>query len=319
MIRKKIKVSIIVPMYNTEKQIARCLETLANQTLKDIEIIVVNDGSTDDSKKIVFEYMNRYSNIVYLEKKNGGLSDARNYGMRFAKGEYIAFVDSDDFVDYTMYEKMYNKAIEKNADYVECDFYWSYHLSKNNWKNKKDIGFRYNNKKEMMVYGRVVAWNKLIKRDIIKEQFPVGLLYEDVEFFYKLISEIKTFAFVEEPLYFYVQRKESLVNKQTFKTGQIFNIFNDVFDYYKKNNLYDEYKDELEYTYTRILLCSSLKRIAKIDDNVAKEKLFYETWQNLNTKFPSWKNNKYLKKFSIKNLYIRTVNNKTYKFYCKIL
>ena len=319
MIRKKIKVSIIVPMYNTEKQIARCLETLANQTLKDIEIIVVNDGSTDDSKKIVFEYMNRYSNIVYLEKKNGGLSDARNYGMRFAKGEYIAFVDSDDFVDYTMYEKMYNKAIEKNADYVECDFYWSYHLSKNNWKNKKDIGFRYNNKKEMMVYGRVFAWNKLIKRDIIKEQFPVGLLYEDVEFFYKLISEIKTFAFVEEPLYFYVQRKESLVNKQTFKTGQIFNIFNDVFDYYKKNNLYDEYKDELEYTYTRILLCSSLKRIAKIDDNVAKEKLFYETWQNLNTKFPSWKNNKYLKKFSIKNLYIRTVNNKTYKFYCKIL
>ncbi len=319
MTRTKIKVSIIVPMYNTEKEIARCLETLANQTLKDIEIIVVNDGSTDNSKNIVFDYMKKYSNIVYLEKKNGGLSDARNYGMKFAKGEYIAFVDSDDFVDYTMYEKMYNVAKEKNADYVECDFYWSYHLAKNKWKNKVDKGYRYKDKKEMMAFGRVVAWNKLIKRSIIKENFPVGLLYEDIEFFYKLIPEIKKFAFVEEPLYFYVQRDNSLVNKQTFKTGQIFNIFNDCFDYYKKNNLFDEYKEELEYSYTRILLCSSLKRISKIYDNVAKEKLFYETWQNLNTKFPEWKKNKYLKNRSLKNLYMRSVNSKTYKLYCKII
>ena len=319
MTRKKIKVSIIVPMYNTEKDVARCLETLANQTLQDIEIIVVNDGSTDNSKKIVLDYARKYSNIVYLEKKNGGLSDARNYGMKFANGEYIAFVDSDDFTDYTMFEKMYNKAIESNADYVECDFYWSYHLGKNKWKNKVDKGVRFQNKKEMMVYGRVVAWNKLIKRSIIKENFPVGLLYEDIEFFYKLIPQINTFAFVEEPLYFYVQRDNSLVNKQTFKTGQIFNIFNDVFDYYKKNNLFDEYKDEIEYSYTRILLCSSLKRISKIEDKVAKEKLLYETWQNLNTKFPDWKKNKYLKNKSLKNLYMRSVNSKTYELYCKIL
>lgn len=319
MTRKKIKVSIIVPMYNTEKDVARCLETLANQTLQDIEIIVVNDGSTDNSKKVVLDYARKYSNIVYLEKKNGGLSDARNYGMKFANGEYIAFVDSDDFTDYTMFEKMYNKAIESNADYVECDFYWSYHLGKNKWKNKVDKGVRFQNKKEMMVYGRVVAWNKLIKRSIIKENFPVGLLYEDIEFFYKLIPQINTFAFVEEPLYFYVQRDNSLVNKQTFKTGQIFNIFNDVFDYYKKNNLFDEYKDEIEYSYTRILLCSSLKRISKIEDKVAKEKLLYETWQNLNTKFPDWKKNKYLKNKSLKNLYMRSVNSKTYELYCKIL
>ena len=124
---------------------------------------------------------------------------------------------------------------------------------------------------------------------------------------------------MEEPLYFYVQRVNSLVNKQTFKTGQIFNIFNDVFDYYKKNNLFDEYKDEIEYSYTRILLCSSLKRISKIEDKVAKEKLLYETWQNLNTKFPDWKKNKYLKNKSLKNLYMRSVNSKTYELYCKIL
>ena len=121
------KVSVIVPVYNVEKYIDKCLESLVNQTLKDIEIIIVNDGSTDNSIKIVEEYKEKYKNkIIYLEKENGGLSDARNYGIQYAKGEYIAFLDSDDYVDRKMYEKLYNKAIENNSDIVECDFYWKY-------------------------------------------------------------------------------------------------------------------------------------------------------------------------------------------------
>ena len=322
------KVSIIVPVYNVEKYLKRCLDSLINQTLKDIEIIVVDDGSTDNSGQIIKKYQEKNSNIKYYKKENGGLSDARNYGMKYAQSEYIAFLDSDDFVDKTMYEKMYNKAIEDNADYVECDFYWAYPKveEKNGTQNsfedeiknlrlKKDTGYRYKNKKEMMEYGRVVAWNKLIKKDIIKENFPKGLNYEDVEFFYKLIPNVTKFAFVEEPLLYYVQRKNSLVNKQTYKNGQIFNVFDNVIDFYKKNNLYDEYFQELEYTYTRILLCSSLKRIKKIKDEVQKRKLIYETWQNINTKFPEWKKNELLKKKSLKNLYIKSVNKFTYKIY----
>ena len=88
------KVSVIVPVYNVEKYIKKCLESLVNQTLRDIEIIVVNDGSQDKSKEIIAEYVRKYPNIVYVEKENGGLSDARNYGMKYAKGDYIAFVDS---------------------------------------------------------------------------------------------------------------------------------------------------------------------------------------------------------------------------------
>ena len=121
------KVSVIVPVYNVEQYIEKCLENLVNQTLDDIEIIVVNDGSTDNSETIINKYLQKYSNkIKYLTKTNGGLSDARNYGMKYATGEYIAFLDSDDYADVTTYEKMYNKAIEENCDYVECNFIWEY-------------------------------------------------------------------------------------------------------------------------------------------------------------------------------------------------
>lgn len=308
------KVSVIVPVYNVEKYIKKCLDSLVNQTLKDIEIIIVNDGSQDGSENIIKEYEKKYSNIIYVEKENGGLSDARNYGLKYAKGEFIAFLDSDDYVDYTIYEKMYKKATDENADYVECDFYWVYPD-----KKKEDIGVRYTNKKEMFISARVVAWNKLIKRERIKDLFPIGLNYEDIEFFYKLLPNIKKFSFVEEPLIYYIQRESSIINKQNYKTGQIFNVFNNVIDFYKTSNLYEQYKDELEYTYTRILLCSSLKRIVKVEDEVARKRLEIETWQNLNTKFPNWKKNKYLKGKSRKNLYMRSVNKLTFKVYCKLL
>lgn len=300
------KVSVIVPVYNVEKYIEKCLDSLLNQTLEDIEFIIVNDGSTDSSKEIINSYMEKSDKFKYYEKKNGGLSDARNYGLQFATGDYIAFLDSDDYVDYTIYEKMYKKAIEEEADYVECDFYWTYQDG-DKVKLKEDIGYRYNNKKDMFVYARVVAWNKLFKKEVIKEKFPKGLNYEDVEFFYKNLPNIKKFAFVEEGLIYYIQRDSSIINKQTYKTGQIFNVLQNVIDFYKKNGLYEEYKEEIEYTYLRILTCSSLKRIVKVPDSVARKKLIYETKQNINTRFPGWKKNKYLKIKSGKNLFIRYV------------
>ena len=120
-------VSVIVPVYNVEDYIERCMESLINQTLKDIEIIVVNDGSTDKSETKIKKYLDKYPDkIKYFVKENGGLSDARNYGMQYATGEYIAFLDSDDYVDITLYEKMYKIAVEQNCDYVECNFIWKY-------------------------------------------------------------------------------------------------------------------------------------------------------------------------------------------------
>lgn len=326
------KVSIIVPVYNVEKYIARCLDSLVNQTLDDIEIIIINDGSKDNSDQIIKEYKKRYNNIIYATKENGGLSDARNFGMVYATGEYVAFLDSDDFVDKTMYQKMYEKAKSTNSDYVECDFYWSYPKKNNrdasshniqDFENKIDRRIPYNNSKEMFTYARVVAWNKLIKRDIIESKFPKGLYYEDVEFFYKLLPNIKKTSYIAEPLLYYVQREGSIVNKQGNKTRQIFDVLSNVIKYYKENNIYDKYKEEIEYTYTRLLLCSSLKRIAKIKDKVTKHLLLEETWQNLNRNFPDWKqnlilNNKSEKRFSKKNIYMKTINETTFKLYAKL-
>lgn len=312
------KVSVIVPVYNVEKYIDKCLNSLVNQTLDDIEIIVVNDGSKDESEKIIKKYKKEYNNIIYVTKENGGLSSARNFGMIYATGEYVAFLDSDDYVDYELYEKMYKKAKEKNYDYVECDFYWEYEDHK-----KADVGYRFKNKKEMFAKARVVAWNKLIKRDIIinhKLEFPVGLYYEDVEFFYKLIIHINTFAFVKQPLIYYVQRESSIVNKQDKRTKQIFKVLDNVIKYYKEKGLYEEYKEEIEYTYSRLLLCSSLKRILKIKDKITKELLVKETWQKLNNKFPNWKKNKILKSNnSINGIYMKSMNNFTFKIYTKLL
>ena len=231
------EISVIVPVYNVQKYLRKCLNSLVKQTFKDIEIIAINDGSKDDSEDILKEYAEKYDNFSYYNKENGGLSDARNFGLKHAKGRYVAFVDSDDYVDSTIYEKMYNKALEKDYDYVECDFYWVYPN-----KTRIDKGIRYKNKKEMLIYGRVVAWNKLIKRSVITELFPKGLYFEDIEFFYKLIPNINSFAFVEEPLVYYVQRENSQSKEPSYKTAQIFNIFDDVFDYYRKNKIYDKYR-----------------------------------------------------------------------------
>ena len=120
------KLSVIVPVYNVEKYLSRCLTSLINQTLDNIEIIIVNDGSTDKSDEIIREYKKANNNIIYVTKENGGLSSARNFGLIYATGEYIAFLDSDDYVDRNIYKKMYEKAKETNSDYVECDFIWQY-------------------------------------------------------------------------------------------------------------------------------------------------------------------------------------------------
>ena len=105
-----------------KKYLEKCLNSLVNQTLKDIEIIVVNDGTLDNSQNIIDKYVKKYKNVVGYKKKNGGLSDARNYGLKYACGEYVAFVDSDDYVELDMFEKMYNKAFSNKFDVVCCDF-----------------------------------------------------------------------------------------------------------------------------------------------------------------------------------------------------
>lgn len=316
--KKMPKVSIIIPVYNVENYIEKCLDSVVNQTLQDIEIIIVNDGSTDFSKVKIKPYLEKYpKKIKYLEKGNGGLSSARNYGIPYVTGEYIAFLDSDDYIELETYEEMYELAKKENADMVECDFIWEYPN-----KQKEDCGAIYHNKKEMIEKARVVAWNKLIKREIIekaKVEFPVGLRYEDVEFFYELVPSLNKVSFVKKYLIHYVQRNDSIVNSQNIRTTEIFTVLEHVIEFYKKNGIYEEYSQELEYIYVRFLLCSSLKRMCKIPNKKQRKQALEQTWNKIHTKFPEWKKNEILKKKTVKNLYIRSNNKITFKIYCFFL
>ena len=291
------KVSIIVPIYNVEGYIEKCLETLINQTLEDIEIILVNDGSTDNSELIAKRFFEKYpEKIVYLEKENGGLSDARNYGIPYAKGEYIAFLDSDDYVEKNMYEEMYELAKRENSDMVQCNFYWEYPD-----KNKRKIADlkEYSGKKEMLVKTRVEAWNKLIRREILirnsEIRFPKGLRYEDVEFTYKLVPYVEKVSILNKPFIHYIQRGNSISNTQNERTKEIFDVLDNVIEFYKGKNLYEEYKEELEYVYVKTVFCRSLFRMVKIQEENIQSQLLDKTWENVNTKFPDWKKNCILK------------------------
>ncbi|NYA61791.1 glycosyltransferase, partial [Lactobacillus salivarius] len=137
------KISIIVPIYNVEKYLKRSLDSLVNQTLEDIEIILVDDGSTDNSHKIAEDYKENYSNVLLVTKENGGLSDARNFGLQYASGEYIAFIDSDDYVESQMFERMYNLSENGRKKIIESNFLWEFPD-----KNVKDVVKKYNSLNE---------------------------------------------------------------------------------------------------------------------------------------------------------------------------
>nr|WP_302853132.1 glycosyltransferase [Methanosphaera stadtmanae] len=116
------KVSIVIPVYNVEKYIERCLKSILNQTLDSIEVIVIDDGSTDNSGKICDEFSTKYKNVKTFHKRNGGVSSARNLGISIAKGEYIGFVDPDDFIHVNMYKELYENAKKVNSDIAICSF-----------------------------------------------------------------------------------------------------------------------------------------------------------------------------------------------------
>ena len=203
------KVSVIVPVYNVEKYLERCLESLVRQTLEEIEIIVVNDSTLDDSQRIIDYYQALYpAKVKGLIKPNGGLSDARNYGMQQMSGDYFGFVDGDDYVEETMFEKLYEAAVANDAEVTTCDFYWAYPD-----ELRRQIDGPYRSSKEMLVEMMPTVWNKLYKRSWFESldiAFPVGLRYEDSSFSIRLAPFIKKLAYVSEPLIYYVQRQDSI-------------------------------------------------------------------------------------------------------------
>jgi len=313
-----VKISVIVPVYNMEEYLKRCLDSLLNQTLQELEIIAVDDGSTDSSPDILREYSAKSSKLKVLRKENGGLSDARNYGFLHSTGEYIGYVDSDDYVDPEMYEVMYNKAKEYNSDIVECNLHHTY----GNNTEDTEIMKRYYTPRELLCHGRHIVWNKIYLRSWLAKthiQFPTGLIYEDVSFFLKIVPHISSYDYVDITPIHYVQRSGS-VNNDSKKTTQIFEILKGVLDYYRESGFYSQYEQELEYMYARILLCSSFVRMCRIKNRVLRSEALTANLNELVENFPCWRENPILKNGKGRHaFFMRSVNKFTYKVYSLIL
>lgn len=222
----EILVSLIMPVYNVENYIEKCLCSALSQTLTGIEIIVVNDGSKDNSMEIVNSFASKYFNIRIINKENGGLSSARNSGLEIARGKYIAFIDSDDYIEETMIEKMYASAEARQLDIVCCNLTKVDSEGKilGEEKNIVDYNRTYNSDEATFEYLKnnipAYAWNKLYNKRLFQEPkitYPVGKLYEDIGTTFELIFRADSVGFIEEPLYLYVQREGAITKVPSFK------------------------------------------------------------------------------------------------------
>ncbi|MDY3318704.1 glycosyltransferase family 2 protein [Riemerella anatipestifer] len=247
----KKEVSVIVPVYNVERFLKKCLDSLVNQTLEDIEIIIVNDGSNDGSQSIITEYENKYPNkIKAFQKENGGLSDARNFGLEQANGEYIGFVDSDDFVRETMFEEMYHLAKKHRAEMVVCN------LQKVNEKGEVTQRLtQIPNMPEKIVLEEhfsvfsdmsYFACNKLFHSDLFQnKRFKKGVHFEDIQLIPQLLLECRVIAQTQTYHYQYLERTDSITKTHTEKGLDIIRAVEDVEDAFGKS-FYKSKKEELK-------------------------------------------------------------------------
>ena len=220
-------ISVIIPVYNVEKYLKKCLDSVINQTYKNLEIILVDDGSSDKSGLICDEYAKLDKRIKVLHKKNGGLSSARNTGLDIAKGKYISFIDSDDFVSIYMYEIMYKEIIKNNRDIVIARHIYFKNKEPIFKDNRNIYSISYYNNKDaicelLKLDNRLIedyAWCKLYKKSLFKTiRFPINRVYEDIGTTYKLLDKSKKIVKLNCYLYAYYNNKYSITNINNIKS-----------------------------------------------------------------------------------------------------
>lgn len=256
------KVSVIVPIYKVEKYLRQCIDSIINQSLKDIEIILVDDGSPDNCPKICDEYKKIDSRIKVIHKKNGGLSSARNAGMKIATGEYIGFVDSDDYIEHDMYEKMYSTAKEYDVDFVMSDYYKVHENNKTEVSTIIEGGIYDKNKikniiypqlimKENIDYGPLLAvWHCLYKNSFLKKNniyFDEVVKYSEDNLFSSIVGYKSERFYYMKGSYFYNYRYNPNSISTTYKENSL-NVYVEM-----NNRLYDKFYDCEEYNFKRQL------------------------------------------------------------------
>lgn len=326
---EEIKVSVIVPVYNVKKYLAKCLDSIIAQTLKDIEIICVNDGSSDGSDKVLEEYKKKDARIQVVNRKNGGLSAARNTGMPYAKGKYIGFVDSDDYIEPTMYELMYYNAEHFQSQLVICaahkiddttgivfddDPYYTLGYFPKELDNR---AFTHVDTKDFFQDLCVMAWNKLYLRSFLEEKnakFPDGYIFEDGPFFTDIYFDMDRVTIVRDFLYYYrVNRANSIVCKGDKDFTDIFYVVNKMLNNLRKT----PYFDEVKAYFLRKKFKDMRYRYQVIQGRY--KKMYYDQWREfwLNIDKETLEDDKFKEKYPYTYRNIKLVRDNDYFHYRK--
>lgn len=312
-----MKVSVIVPVYNVEEYIEKCLQSLVNQTLEDIEIIVVNDGSPDNSQKIIDKYVKKYpKKVKSFIKENGGQGSARNYGLLKSSGEYISYVDSDDYVEKNMLEDMYVLAKKDNSDIVICG---NNVISMDNEILKSESAIIYNNKDLDILFGKMAVWNKIYKRELLLKnniEFRSKVWYEDIDFTIKLLFDDVKVSFIDKPLYDYLLRPGSTMNNSNINRNlELIQAFDEMISYFKKKSIYNDIYDKLEFLCIYHMYICGITRIINAETSFKDKINIINKFRNyINVNFKGFRKNKYIKYLDKnKKIIYKLINLKMYR------
>ena len=283
-----VKVSVIIPVYNVDKYLEECLDSIVNQTLRDIEIICINDGSTDNSLNILNEYAKNDSRITVISQENQGQAVARNYGMNFIKGDYFCFMDADDMLDLNTFEECYNLVKDKSLDFVmyklinfnddDKEFYTTPGYDMTFVRNfVKNEVFNYKSLGELIFGVTVSPVNKLFRTDFVfnsNARFPEGTIFEDNLFFWRLFFNAERVFFLDK--YYYKRRRHSssTTGEGSARWVDAIEIYNGVWDIFKEFGHFDEFKFKLYNNKINF----ALFRL----DNIKAEfkELFFQAWKS---------------------------------------
>lgn len=270
------KFSVIVPIYNVEAYLERCLNSLKNQTFTDFEVLCVNDGSPANEQVIIDRFVSEDCRFKGFQKPNGGLSDARNYGIERATGDYFVFIDSDDYVSVHLLEK-FNEKLEEGSDYVVCDYMQVYASG----ADSEIISMKKSEEGSLKEHPELIdavancAWNKCYHRDLFMKtgiRYPKGYLYEDLGTSYVLLANAKKVSFVNEALIYYgVDRPGNISTRVDRRLFDVIAMCQKVLDDYQKLGLYELCSEQLVLLFRKNIVSSLRKAVVCSDKKFVEE------------------------------------------------
>ncbi len=288
--------SLIVPIYKIEDYLPKCIDSVLAQKCQDYELLLIDDGSPDGSGALIDDYASRYPDKIRpIHQPNGGAGSARNHGIRLSKGEYLLFVDGDDYLDDTLLSDLSEEITKTHADL----YLFGAHVEKGGVKNGElhelvEVGKILNAQSDpKLFFGIMAPWNRAYKRDLFEGvEFASKVWYEDIRIVTKVNALAKTVLRLQKPYYHYLQREGSAMNnKNSERNVEILYAFDDILSWFEEQKLLDKYKTELEFLAIEHILIAASVRVLQID---RKHHLIADFRKYMEENFPDFAQNPHL-------------------------